>query len=93
MNKWVVNIDTGAKFDIYVGRGSKFGNPFSHLPNSAAPFPVDTREEAIQAFEVWLLEQPELVAAVKKELRQKILGCHCLPLSCHAEVLARIANE
>lgn len=80
-------------YDVYIGRGSKFGNPYSHLPNSAAPFPVETREDAIRLYEEWIRSQPELMEAVKKELRGKILGCWCAPLACHGDVLIRISNE
>lgn len=93
MTAKVVNIHSGEKYDIYIGRGSKWGNPFSHLKNSSAPYPVDTREDAIRAYENWLLEQPELVAAAKKELKGKVLGCWCKPLDCHGDILLRIANE
>lgn len=79
--------------DVYIGRGSKWGNPFSHLKNTSAPYPVDSREDAIRAYEVWILEQPELLAAAKIELKDKILGCYCKPLDCHGDVLMRIANE
>ena len=80
-------------YDVYIGRGSKFGNPYSHLPNSAAPFPVETREDAIRLYEEWIRSQPELMEAAKKELRGKILGCWCAPLACHGDVLIRISNE
>ena len=93
MTAKVVNIHSGEKYDIYIGRGSKWGNPFSHLKNSSVPYPVDTREDAIRAYENWLLEQPELVAAAKKELKGKVLGCWCKPLDCHGDILLRIANE
>lgn len=79
--------------DVYVGRPSIWGNPFSHLPNSKAEFRVASREEAIQRFEAWIQTQPELIERAKKELRGKILGCWCAPQACHGEVLARIANE
>jgi hypothetical protein len=88
----VVNCRT-EKYDIYIGRGSKFGNPYSHLPNSAAPWPVETREDAIRLYEEWIRSQPELMAAAKKELKNKILGCFCSPLACHGDVLLKIANE
>lgn len=80
-------------FEIYVGRPSIWGNPFSHKPSAHAKFRVKTRDEAIERFEEWLLTQPALVERVKRELRGRILGCHCAPERCHAEVLARIANE
>jgi len=95
MTKWVINIDSGEPYDIYIGRSSqKWGNPYSHLPNSAAPYPVETREDAIRAFEYDLRNNPDMIAEVKKELKGKILACHCRPaLSCHGDILARIANE
>lgn len=88
----VVNINF-EPCDVYIGRGSPYGNPFSHIPNSAAPYPVDTREDAIRAYEDWVLNQPELVLKIKKELKGKILGCHCKPLDCHGDVLLKIANS
>jgi hypothetical protein len=50
MSKWVVNIKSGAKYDIYVGRGSKWGNPFSHKYSKWAEVIVDTREEAFECY-------------------------------------------
>ena len=88
----VVNCKTET-YDVFIGRPSKFGNPFTHLKNSAAPYPVDSREDAIRAYEFWIREQPELMAAAKKELKDKILGCFCKPLDCHGDVLLKIANE
>ena len=84
-----------APCDVYVGRGrgSIWGNPFSFKPGTSAEFVLSTREEALAAYEAWLLAQPELVARVKAELRGKVLGCWCAPQSCHGDVLARIANE
>jgi hypothetical protein len=80
-------------FDVYIGRPSIWGNPFSHLAKSAASFQCESREEAIARYEAWLLSQPELVARAKRELRGKVLGCWCLPKACHGHVLVRIANE
>jgi hypothetical protein len=39
---------------IYVGRPSKWGNPFSHLPldQSIAQFQTKTREEAIEKYRI-----------------------------------------
>lgn len=72
-------------YDYYVGRSTPFGNPF-HIG-------VDgTREEVVKKFRVYLLSNAQLLARIRLELRGKILGCHCKPLACHAEVLAEIAN-
>lgn len=89
----VVNCRT-TNFDVYIGRGSPYGNPFTHIKyGTTATYIVDTREEAIAEYEKWLLTQPELVAKVKKELKNKTLGCYCSPLPCHGDILLRIANE
>lgn len=80
-------------FDVYIGRPSPFGNPFSHVPSALARFRARTREEAIAKYEEWLRAQPALIDRVKRELRGKVLGCWCAPLPCHGDVLARIANE
>lgn len=89
----VVHIKSGEPYDIYIGRPSKFGNPYTHKEGTGAPWVVDTREDAIRLYEEWLREQPELMVAVKKELRGKILGCFCSPLACHGDILLKIANE
>lgn len=88
----VVNINY-EPYDIYIGRGSIWGNPYSHIPNSAAPYPVDSREDAIRAYEYHILSNPEMVERVKKELKGKVLGCHCKPLDCHGDVLVKIADS
>ncbi len=92
-NPWVVNIRSGARYDVYIGRGEGciWGNPYSHLGNTLAKFKVATRAEAIAKFEEYLLNSHELLARLP-ELRGKILGCHCKPLNCHGDVLARYAN-
>lgn len=84
-----------AKFDIYIGRPSKWGNPFTHLSTEAtmAQFHVASRADAVTSYEQWLLDQPELVAQAKRELKGKVLGCWCAPKSCHGDVLAKIANS
>jgi hypothetical protein len=77
-------------YDIYIGRPSVWGNPFSHLDDSLAEFYVNTRTEAISKYREWLLSQPELVERAKKELSGKRLGCWCKPKACHGDVLVDI---
>lgn len=78
---------------MYVGRPTRYGNPFSHRSGTLATYRVKTRDAAIARFEEWLMTDPELVARVKRELKGKVLGCWCAGKPCHAEVLARVANE
>ncbi len=74
-------------WDVYVGRGSKFGNPFRIGRDG-------TRDEVIRKYERYLqTTRPDLIEAARLELRGKVLACWCAPLDCHADVLARIANN
>lgn len=81
------------KFDVYIGRPSKWGNPFTHRGGTAADIIVESREEAIQCFKNYIMATPWLLEAAKAELKGKILGCWCSPQDCHGEVLAEIANS
>jgi hypothetical protein len=78
-------------YDVYIGRPSKWGNPFSHKPGTLAEFRVRDRKEAIQKFEEYLLNNEELMNDLH-ELKGKVLGCWCKPQGCHGDVLARYAN-
>lgn len=46
----VINKHHGESFDVYIGRGSKWGNPFSHRDNTKAQFKTETREESIAKY-------------------------------------------
>lgn len=82
---------------VYVGRPSKWGNPFSHIPGAAVKvgWQVATREEAITEYERWIWEprQDMLRAAMRRELKGKDLVCWCAPLDCHANIIVEIANS
>jgi hypothetical protein len=72
-------------YDVYIGRGSKWGNPFPVTDKCP-------RERAILKYEVWIRRRPDLLAALP-ELAGKVLGCYCHPLPCHGEVLIRLLEE
>lgn len=78
-------------YDVYIGRGSKWGNPFSHREGTKAAHVVDSREAAVAAYEEFILDRPDLLAALH-ELRGKRLGCFCKPAACHGDVLAKLAD-
>jgi hypothetical protein len=90
-SKYVVHCKQSA-YDIYIGRPSKWGNPFSHKLGTLAQYKVDTREEAIECYRNYIFATPWLLQAAKQELKGKILGCFCFPQSCHGEILAEVAN-
>lgn len=81
-------------FDIYIGRGSKWGNPFTHIKNkeTKAEFIVDSRSEAITKYKEWISNQPELLN-VLEELRDKRLGCFCKPKACHGDILVELLQQ
>ena len=80
-------------YDVYIGRPSPWGNPFSDKPKSIAEVKTETREEAIACYEEYLRQNPELIERAKRELKGKVLGCWCKPKACHGDILAKIANE
>lgn len=80
------------KFDVYIGRPSIWGNPFSHKEKTSAQFKVQSREEAVRMYKQWLLNNSTLMAKLP-ELKGKTLGCWCSPLSCHGDVLLELANK
>jgi hypothetical protein len=52
---------------------------------------VESRREAVQKFEEYLLSNEELMGSLS-ELKGKTLGCWCKPKSCHGDILLRYAN-
>lgn len=72
-------------YDVYIGRPSRWGNPFplAHGGN---------RKECIDNYRRWLMTQPELLKALP-ELKNRILGCWCKPRACHGDVLAELADK
>lgn len=71
---------------VYIGRPSKWGNPFTIDM-------IGGREAAVKSYEMWLLMDNPLYEQAKRELKGKDLMCWCAPLACHGDVLLRIANE
>lgn len=70
---------------IYIGRPTKWGNPFVIGKDG-------TREEVIRKYEDYLQNSPELLVQIQSELRGKDLICFCYPNACHGDVLLKIAN-
>lgn len=85
------------QYDVYIGRGSKWGNPFTHIKDkeTKAEFIVATREESIEKFRDYILERIEKGEVQIDELIElagKRLGCFCKPKSCHGDVLVEIVS-
>lgn len=83
-NTTVVNL-ADSDYDVYIGRPSKWMNPFVKGTDGS-------RSEVIQKFEQYIRSKPELLAQIE-ELRGKRLGCYCAPKACHGDVLVRLLEE
>jgi hypothetical protein len=99
----VVN-KTTSRYGVYIGRGSKWGNPYTHISTkkTKAVVVVATREESIRCYVKWVLGiitipglNPPTLEEIRRELTGKTLGCYCKPLSCHGDFLhwATTASE
>ena len=69
-------------YDVYIGRSSKWGNPFKD----------GTRKQVIEKYRKYILSNKELLDSLD-ELEGKILGCWCKPKSCHGDVLVELIEK
>ncbi|MFU0838843.1 MAG: DUF4326 domain-containing protein [Pseudomonas fragi] len=86
----VSNKDNGDSYDVYIGRGTLWGNPYQMGKEG-------TRDEVIAKFsydfERRFLKLPEKFDENIEKLRGKTLGCHCKPAACHGDVIANYLNS
>jgi len=81
-------------YDVYIGRPSKWGNPFTHIESTKAEFKVATRDEAIDKYEEWITKgNGQYLLNDLHELRNKILSCWCKPKRCHGDVLKKLVEK
>ncbi len=71
-------------YDVYIGRPSKWGNPYSIGRHG-------TRQEVVNKYYAYIKNKPELLEALP-ELEGKILGCWCAPKLCHGHILIDLVN-
>ena len=83
-NTVVVNLKR-ERYDVYIGRGSRWGNPFKIGVHG-------DRQEVIRKYRDYLLKRPELLSSLEG-LRGKVLGCYCKPKACHGDVLVEILGS
>lgn len=83
-------------YDVYIGRPSPFGNPYSNEFDTLAEFKVKNRTEAIKAYRKYaedkMKSDPEFALLVRG-LQAKVLGCWCKPKKCHGDILAELAYK
>jgi len=72
---------------VRIDRRTRFGNPYRIGRDG-------TREQVIERYRLWLwrrIRAGEVSLEELAALHGKTLACHCAPLPCHGEVLARAA--
>ena len=73
------------EYDIYIGRGSLWGNPYKIGEDG-------TREEVIEKYRLYLWEQIKSGKITKEQLialQSKRLGCFCKPQACHGDIIVK----
>ena len=73
------------KYDIYIGRPSKWGNPFNIGRDG-------NRDEVVRKYENYLLGNTDLMDSLH-ELKDKTLACWCKPKACHGDVLVKYVSK
>lgn len=71
-------------FDVYIGRPSKWGNPFPLVPEVG-------RYNTLQHYKMWVVGNRDLLLSLH-ELDNMVLGCWCAPNLCHGHVLAELVD-
>ncbi len=78
-----------SRYDVYIGRGGPWGNPYQIGPDGG-------RGKVIAKYRVWIMSEDRVAIALRASLHRlqgKVLGCFCAPLPCHGDVLAELADE
>lgn len=85
------------KYNVYIGRPSKWGNPFTHWPDgeTLAKYVVEDREAAVNAYREWITngDGKHLLNDLHELRGGKILGCWCKPQACHGDVLLELLDK
>ncbi|QHZ60054.1 hypothetical protein PJKIFABJ_00118 [Pseudomonas phage PE09] len=90
VNKHRVNMDDPDI--VYIGRGSKWGNPFTHKKGTKADIIVESVAMAIARYRIYLWTQIKcgyITIEMLKELDGKRLACYCAPNPCHGNIIKR----
>ena len=84
------NKKKGESYDVFIGRGSIYGNPYSVKE-------IGSRDEVIRMheydFERGLLNKCDEIKTSLGAMEGAALGCYCSPMRCHGEVYVRYINS
>lgn len=82
----VVNIHKTKEYDVYIGRGSKWGNPYPIVDYTNNK----ERITSCKAYEGYFWDSG--LWKHIDELKGRTLGCYCKPKRCHGDFLSDVAN-
>lgn len=82
----VVNRHDHPDFDVYIGRGTPWGNPFIVGVHGNLPQVIKRYEENVRAeIQAGTMDLTPLIG--------KRLACSCKPKPCHGDVLVKLIKE
>lgn len=85
------------KYDVYIGRPTKWGNPYTHIQDgkTLAKYVVEDRNAAVNAYRDYITngDGKHLLNDLHELKGGKILGCWCKPQACHGDVLLELLEE
>lgn len=97
---------TPTESDVYIGRGSPLGNPYTskQLSDTKAKFQAKDRDDSIQKYREHLYTEIELrndeIWKGIREILNKLdkngyvnLVCFCKPKPCHGDIIKEIIEE
>jgi hypothetical protein len=88
--------------DVFIGRPSLYGNPYSHMSNTAALYRTSSRDEAVNKYREYILnrrQHDDAFAQSLNDLANKAkqgdvnLVCYCHPLRCHGQILKELLES
>jgi hypothetical protein len=83
MRKTVVVNKNYQPYDVYIGRGSKWGNPFIIGKDGS-------REDVVEKFRAYFAELRRGTKITDRDIADLLglrLGCFCKPRPCHGDVI------
>ena len=86
MGTTVVNKRHGVPFDVYIGRPSRWGNPFPLRKD-------EPRGSTISRFRQYAVARLAREPDWLEPLRGKVLACWCKPAACHGDVIVEMLGE
>jgi predicted NAD-dependent protein-ADP-ribosyltransferase YbiA (DUF1768 family) len=89
----IKTLKTGEGFDVYIGRYNKAGEfPESIWKNPYIIGVHGDREFCIEKYKLYLNTRPDLLRRLG-DLKNKTLGCWCVPEKCHGEILIKLSES